>query len=351
MEVSEAYIIMGLRFNFNLLTTFTVVFEPVSSLVFALSWITLLQVMYFLLWFFAATFSFCKGSSNISCNEKEKQALLIFKELGLTNSGNTLSSWSDQEDCCRWEGVLCDNKTGRVRELRVGNHNLHGEISHFLLELEYLNYLDLSFSNFNCTRIPSFLGSMASLKHLALSGFCGLIPHQLGNLSGLHYLDVGYYSGLYVDSLHWMPSLSSMKYLDMSFVDLHAAPDWLQIMSRLPSLYKLLLQYCHLDSLNPSLGFVNFTSLLVLDLSENLFSHEIPNWFSNISATLFKKLAKSHLTGNIPESIGQLKHLTGLDLQINSFSGPIPSSLGNLSFMWGLILYDNQLNVLKIEAT
>ena len=125
----------------------------------------------FLLWFFAATFSFCKGNSNVSCNEKEKQALLIFKR-GLTNSGNTLSSWSDQEDCCRWEGVLCDNKTGRVRELHVGDLYLQGEISHFLLELEYLHYLDLSFINFNCTRIPSFLGSMASLKHLAISGFC-----------------------------------------------------------------------------------------------------------------------------------------------------------------------------------
>ena len=221
-----------------------------------------------------------------------------------------------------------------------------------LLELEYLNYLDLSFSNFNCTRIPSFLGSMASLRHLALSGFCGLIPHQLGNLSSLHYLDIGYNSGLYVDSLHWMSSLSSMKHLDMSFVDLHAAPDWLQIMSRFPSLSELLMQYCQLDSLNPSLGFVNFTSLLVLDLSKNLFNHEIPNWLiSNISATLLQldlgsnslkseiphgisnflkleilELGENHLTGNIPESIGQLKHLTVLDLEINSFSGPIPSS-------------------------
>ena len=286
----------------------------------------------FLLWFFAATFSCCKGNSNVSCNEKEKQALLIFKR-GLTNSGNTLSSWSDQADCCRWEGVLCDNKTGRVRELHVGNLNLHGEISHFLLELEYLNYLDLSFSNFNCTRIPSFLGSMASLRHLALFGFCGLIPHQLGNLSSLHYLDVGYNSGLYVDSLHWMSSLSSMKHLDMSFVDLHAAPDWLQIMSRLPSLSELLLQYCQLESPNPSLGFVNFTSLLVLDLSGNLFNHEIPNWLiSNISATLLQlDLASNSLKGEIPQGISNFLKLEILELGENHLTGNIPESMGNLS--------------------
>ena len=157
-----------------------------------------------------------------------------------------------------------------------------------------------------------------------------------------------------------------MKHLDMSLVDLHAAPDWLQIMSRLPSLSELNLFYCLLDSLNPSLKFVNFTSLLVLDLSANFVNHEIPNWLSNISATLLQldlnfnslkgeiphgisnfqkleilELRDNHLTGNIPESIGQLKHLTVLDLQSNSFSGPIPSSLGNLSFMWGLLLSDN----------
>ncbi|KAK7836318.1 hypothetical protein CFP56_022740 [Quercus suber] len=57
-------------------------------------------------------------------------------------------------------------------------------------------------------------------------------------------------------------------------------------MSKFPSLSELYLLYCQLDSLNPFLGFVNFTSLQVLDLSINHFNHEIPNWFSNLTVNL-----------------------------------------------------------------
>jgi hypothetical protein len=302
---------------------------------------------------FTATFclSFFKAEPHVSCNEKEKQALLTLKR-GLTDPGNLLSSWSsDQEDCCRWERVRCDNKTGRVTELHLSSpfdvdepwlyykKRLGGEISPSLLELGFLNYLnlsgndfslthipsflgsmgslthldlrwanfsrliphqlgnisglrylDLSENYFNCTPIPSFLGSMASLRHLNLyeAGFCGLIPHQLGNLSSLRYLDLGGYSDLYVDTLRWISGLSSIQYLDLSSIDLHREVDWLQIMSKFPSLLKLFLNNCHLDSLNPSLGTLNFTSLQVLDLSENNFNHEMPNWFSNLSTTLLE---------------------------------------------------------------
>lgn len=37
------------------------------------------------------------------------------------------------------------------------------------------------------------------------------------------------------------------------------------------------------------------------------------------------------ITGEIPESIGNLSSLTSLDLEDNQLSGPIPSTLGNLS--------------------
>ena len=67
----------------------------------------------FLLWFSAATFSltFFKVESNeVSCNEEEKQALLSLKR-GLIDPGNRLSSWSNQQDGCKWDGVRCDDNT------------------------------------------------------------------------------------------------------------------------------------------------------------------------------------------------------------------------------------------------
>ena len=143
----------------------------------------------FLLCFFATTFSFFfKAESYVSCNEKDKQALLNFKQ-GLSDPLKLLSSWSDQEDCSRWDGVVYDNKTGRVTELHLDAASFNysqfgGEIRGSLLQLEHLNYLDLSMNDFNCTPIPTFLGSMASLTHLDLSNsnFSGHIPHRLGNL-------------------------------------------------------------------------------------------------------------------------------------------------------------------------
>ena len=215
-----------------------------------------------LFWFHFSTISSTlptQANTFPPCNETEKHALLRFKR-ALYDPGNRLSSWSSHKDCCEWNGVRCHNITGRVIELHLGNpcflcHEfaLGGKVSPALLQLEFLNYLDLNMNEFGGAPIPSFLGSIRSLTYLDLSdaSFGGLIPPQLGNLSNLHYLILGrsYYSSnsekeqpsLYVENLHWISHLSSLEHLVMFQVDLHKEVHWVELTSMLSSLSKLAL--------------------------------------------------------------------------------------------------------------
>ena len=189
-----------------------------------------------------AVLSLCRTNS-LACNKREKHALLRFKQ-SLTDPANLLSSWSLTEGCCGWAGVRCDNVSGRVFELHLGNPEdsgtltLVGKLSPALLEWEHLKFLNLSLNDFRGTLIPSFLGSMSSLTFLNLWGasFGVLIPHQLGNLSSLRQLYLGGNSGLYVDNFSWISLLSSLESLDLGWIELHRDIHGLDYVSLLSSL-------------------------------------------------------------------------------------------------------------------
>ncbi|XP_052177494.1 receptor-like protein EIX2 [Diospyros lotus] len=301
--------------------------------------------VFMLVWFLCATAS----SGGVSCNEKERQALLDFKQAISSDPFGALSSWSPHvhdSDCCNWRGVRCDNMTGRVVELNLFFLLLKGNLTSSLLDLKFLSYLDLSANYFGGSPIPSFLGSMTSLVHLDLyyNDFEGLIPHQLQNLSNISYLNLGYNYGLHADNLNWIAHLRALEYLDLSRVNLSREVDWLREVSSLPSLSQLCLMGCKLENMIPSLEHVNFTSLRSLDLSRNKFNCEIPKWLFNLSNLQSLHLEYNSLYGFIPYEVGQFKHLQYLYLDGNKLNGPIPESLGNLSSLSLLSLSNNQLN-------
>ncbi|XP_039136503.1 receptor-like protein EIX2 [Dioscorea cayenensis subsp. rotundata] len=282
-------------------------------------------------------FSICDGVSIKGCKENERKALLDLKE-GLKDPGRRLSSWVGQ-DCCIWRGVQCDNQTGHVVQLDLGNKRplhdmfqygprsepLEGEISPALLWLKHLKYLDLSMNFFGGIQIPAFIGSLAQLRYLDLScaGFSGLVPHELGNLSHLHHLDLSnpFYSSwnkLYIVGSYWLSNLSSLQYLNLNFVGLSKATDWLESLNTLPSVSEIYLSNCTLE-LPLSLAQVNLTKLKVLDLSSNNVHSVVPPW-------LFK-----------------LSSLENLDLSVNAFKELVPSAIGNLTSLRVLNLANNRV--------
>ncbi|KAK4584242.1 hypothetical protein RGQ29_022115 [Quercus rubra] len=296
-------------------------------------------------------------SGAIRCKDSEHDALLTFKG-GFRSGLDRFSSWKAEEDCCKWRGVGCDNVTGHVTKLDLHSPDpsdiLQGEISQSLLHLPYLRSLDLSQNNFYSIRIPEFIGSLQCIKYLNLSNatFRGPIPSSLGNLSHLEYLDLsGNGFSLRAKNLNWVYGLSLLKVLDLSGVDLSNAEDWLDSINMLSSLVELRLFYCKLHKLPQYLHHVNFTSLKILDLSDNSFNSTIPDWLFEI--VVYLNLSKCQLQGLIPDAFGNMTSLTSLDLSGNNLEGPIPltlsmfekeSQLNKSSSLRELYLYDNQLN-------
>ena len=223
------------------------------------------------------SFVFVSGDAQVRCIEREREALLRFKN-GLIDEHGMLSSWQIDE-CCRWYGVVCSNTTGHVIALRLHRNDmfehdqyLRGMIGSSLVELHHLNYLDLIGNDFGGIPIPEFIGSMKQLRHLNLywCNFFGSIPPQLGNLTNLHSLDLSQndFGGIPIPEF-----IGSMKQLQ-----------------------QLSLVYCYLSgTIPPQLG--NLTNLRSLDLSMNDFGG-IP----------------------IPEFIGSMKQLQQLSLMYCHFS-------------------------------
>jgi len=306
----------------------------------------------------------------VRCIQSERQALLQFKS-GLVDDFGMLSSWKT-EDCCQWKGIGCSNVTGHV--LRLDLHGdfdysyyyydankfyIRGDIHKSLMELQQLQYLNLSRNNFEKSYIPGFIGSLRNLRYLDLS-YCnfggqipiplkslshlkyldlsknildGLIPHQLGDLSNLQFLDLSnnalegsvpsqlgelmnlqelYLEGGYSDSAltidneehsggQWLSNLTSLTHLHMlSISNLDKFNSWFQMVGKLPKLRELSLSNCNLsDHFIQSLSHSKFnfsTSLSILDLSVNNFASSLMFlWVSNISSNLVELDLSSNL--------------------------------------------------------
>ncbi|PRQ54613.1 putative non-specific serine/threonine protein kinase [Rosa chinensis] len=322
-----------------------VYFNPISRL-----------ILHFLVLLFLA--SSCLNNSSVvveSCMEEERRALLSFKQ-DLSDPSGKLSSWAGHE-CCQWTGISCNNRTGHVATWNTAEYLqscLGGKlINPSLLDLKNLSYLDLSSNDFQGTHIPKFIGELTSLKFLnfssirPLNSVVGEIPSSLGNLSNLNYLDLG--SSYYLSSknLNWLSHLSSLKYLNLGGVNLSSTGvSWLHEVNMLPSLLELHLSSCYIggNQLPLSMPTINFTSLLVLDMSFNFINFSYPKWMFNLTSLTKVDLSGNSFSGPFLDEFVRLKSLEHLDLQNVGLKGQFPKFSENLCRLKSLSLAWNQID-------
>ncbi|KAL4575810.1 hypothetical protein LXL04_011896 [Taraxacum kok-saghyz] len=341
--------------------------------------------------------------------EYDRQALLQFKSSLSSDSTGQLLSWTGN-NCCRWQGVGCDNSTGHVTRLDLGSDLsdslVMNELSSSLAELSRLSYLDLSGVYFRGTRIPEFIGSMSQLRFLNLSsaGFSGVVPHGIGNLSSLQVLDLSDMELIDIDDVTWLTSLVSLEHLDMSGLSVGKAPKFDKVLLyMIPSLQSLRLSRCELSNSNFNRTHLDsnltFSTIKTLDLSWNLFQGEFPLFLQNLTSLRVLDLSYNNLNTSIPVMTGitelnltgnrfkgiqgigvwRLCHLKRLDLSLNyieggligpstnvskcaqfvletlilnnnKFSGEIPRSLERLTALRGLHIAYNELTGMIPES-
>ncbi|THG00113.1 hypothetical protein TEA_012409 [Camellia sinensis var. sinensis] len=334
-------------------------------------------VMLFALFFIERLEFICSSTnSNVSCIASEREALMKFKG-NLTDEANRLSSWVVGKDCCTWKGVSCSEKTGHVVKLDLHNpisddhdpnfqmNQLGGQISPSLLDLNHLNYLDLSMNSFYGP-LPSSLGRLSYLRVLDTGDnqLNGSIPISLGQLSKLESLDLSNNSFVgTVFELHFakLKSLNEL-YLHSNSLVLNVTSQWvppfqLQVIQlssikvgpQFPQWLKTQKNVTELYVSNASISVVIpdcfesiYCGIIHLDLSNNQIKGKVPIFqkckYRDSVDDKWLQLSSNRFEGQLTPLPS---HVSFLDLSNNLLSGPITVSDDNATMSFYYLLLSN----------
>ncbi|XBI59481.1 hypothetical protein VPH35_040534 [Triticum aestivum] len=291
-----------------------------------------------------------------ACSVEERAVLMdIRSSLRRAHSMVSPDLWGhDDDECCSWKTVTCNNSTRRVTHLDLSSVYVSEADNHWNLNLSVfsafheLRYLDLSL-NFPCslsfegtfglqtlsennTYVWSFLILVAVTKTTA-----GLI-----GLPRLRYLDLSLAS-LGGGSLEFIGACVSLELLALNNNNITGGFQDAAF-NNLRNLRELSMSMSGLNGNLPASLFA-LPHLKILDLSQNLFDGHIPissspgpislevldlsynDLSGNLPVTAFKNIRNLSLLGSgfLPvSSIFALPHLKFLDLSYNNFEGGFP---------------------------
>ncbi|ESQ56301.1 hypothetical protein EUTSA_v10026889mg, partial [Eutrema salsugineum] len=241
-------------------------------------------ILYLIFSLFNVMFVFASPAKHL-CRPDQRDALWEFQSDFYFDEYKT-KWWSNNTDCCSWDGVSCDPTTGKVVQLNLFDTNLQGILPDSITNLKYLDTLSLSGCNL-FGKIPSSLGNLSYLTYLDLSGnnFAGELPDTMGSLIQLR--------------------------------------DLLLHNNKLSGNFPLML--------------LNLSGLTEVNLASNQFQGMLPSNMSGLSGMNFFEIGENSFSGSVPLSLFMIPSLTVLSLRRNSFSGPLGieniSSSSKLSYL------------------
>ncbi|KAF0935648.1 hypothetical protein E2562_035099 [Oryza meyeriana var. granulata] len=176
-----------------------------------------------------------------SCTEQDRSSLLKFLR-ELSQDGGLAASWQDGTDCCKWDGITC-NQDKTVTDVSLASRSLQGHISPSLNNLTGLLRLNLS--------------------HNLLSG---ALPQELVSSSSIIVIDVSFNS--LNGGLNELPSSTPARPLQVLNIS---------------------------SAISPIIGHLEV--LVVLDFSFNNLSGQIPQSIGNLTSLQVLHLSNNRLTG------------------------------------------------------
>ncbi|GLT29053.1 hypothetical protein SLA2020_039420 [Shorea laevis] len=292
-----------------------------------------------------------------------------------------------------------------LQSLELSKNSIHGNIPKWICDKDDLQILDLSHNNLigkipNCLpkplavlnlqanyfdgNIPFRFPEGCGLQNLNLHGnqMDGLLPRSLVNCHMLEVLDVG--NNDIEDTFpHWLESLPDLQVLVLRSNKFHGSvqstkgsPSFLRLrvldLSNNDFLGPLPVRYIenfkammdlYRDESSPeymNAGFYQYSLVVTwkgfdyelqkiltvfscIHLSNNMFEGEIPDVIGKLSSLKGLNLSHNNLTGHIPPSLGNLTNLEWLDLSSNELAGKIPDELVSLTQLSVLNLSNNHL--------